>query len=147
MLDRIGHLSRRFFGSLSDAPPLASDEAWAEGFLLAGECRLWRSMSNADRRHSIVVARRFVADGDAPSRDETAGCLLHDVGKTESGLGTWARVAATVVGARGRRFSSYHDHERLGAELCRAAGSSEETILLVSGRGSSRDRLRRADTV
>lgn len=147
MFGRLGHLSRRFVTSLSDAPPPASDEAWVEGFLRSGESRLWRSMSNADRRHSILVARRFMADGDAPTRDEMAGCLLHDVGKTESGLGTWARVAATVVGARGRRFSAYHDHERLGAELCRAAGSSDETILLVSGRGASRDRMRRADSV
>lgn len=104
-------------------------------------------MSNADRRHSIQVTRRFAADGDEPSRDEMAGCLLHDVGKVESGLGTWARVVATVVGARGRRFAAYHDHERLGAELCRSAGSSDVTILLVSGGGSSRDRMHRADSV
>jgi len=145
--NRAAHLIRRFVTSLSDAPPSASDEAWAEGFLSPGERRLWRSMGNADRRHSILVARRFLALGEPPSHDDMAGCLLHDVGKIESGLGTWGRVLATLVGPRGRRFSSYHDHERRGAELCRAAGSRDGTILLVEGRGPSRDRLLRADTV
>jgi hypothetical protein len=67
--------------------------------------------------------------------------LLHDVGKVESGLGTLARVGATLAalglgrrrlltwasrGGRGRiaaRLARYLDHDRIGAELLAAAGS------------------------
>ena len=52
-----------------------------------------------------------------------AGALLHDVGKFEADLGTFARVAATIVGPRGRRFRMYHDHEAIGARLAEAAGA------------------------
>ena len=108
-------------------------------------------MSNADRRHSVVVARRFVEPGVEPgvepSRAEVAGALLHDVGKVASNLGTWGRVSATLIGGRGRRFRAYRDHESIGAEMCRAAGSHETTVELVAGRGTSVDRLRRADNV
>ena len=58
-------------------------------------------MSNQDRRHSALVGQRFAAmDPDAP-RELVAGALLHDVGKIECGLGTFSRVAATLVGPRG----------------------------------------------
>ena len=56
-----------------------------------------------------------------------AGALLHDVGKLESGLGTLARVVATIVGPRTARFRRYHDHERIGADLLVAAGSTPVT--------------------
>jgi len=142
---------RRWATSLSDAPPRSVDEVWAESHLNPGETALWRSMSNADRRHSVVVARRFVEPGVEPgvepSRAEVAGALLHDVGKVASNLGTWGRVSATLIGGRGRRFRAYRDHESIGAEMCRAAGSHETTVELVAGRGTSVDRLRRADNV
>ena len=90
-------------------------------------------------RLSPAEARAVGADGDAgpppldrgrpplrrragptATRAEMAGALLHDVGKIEAGLGTFGRVAATVVGPRTRRFRLYHDHEAIGAGL--AAG-------------------------
>ena len=80
-------------------------------------------MTVQDRRHSILVARRFVEFAPEASRAEVAAALLHDVGKLASGLGTFARVVATVVGPRTDRFRPYHDHERLGAEMLAAAGS------------------------
>lgn len=92
-------------------------------------------MPVADRRHSIEVARRFVAARPAASRDEIAAALLHDVGKVASRLGTFGRVVATVVGPRTDRFRTYHDHEAIGARLATTAGSSALTIALIAGDG------------
>jgi predicted HD phosphohydrolase len=104
-------------------------------------------MAVQDKRHSILVARRFVDLADAPSREQTAAALLHDVGKLASGLGTCARVLATIVGPRTARFRQYHDHERLGAEMLRAAGSAAATLELVHGAGPAAAALRQADDI
>lgn len=151
------HLVGRFFGALSPAGPRPEDEQWALAQLLPGEQALWRQMSAPDRRHAIGVARdalaRLRAEGLEPPREVAAGGLLHDVGKIEAGLGTFARVAATLAAlALGRRrlagpgpavapsgpavapsgwrghLAAYLAHDRLGAELLRAAGSHELTV-------------------
>jgi hypothetical protein len=127
-----GHLARRFGGSLSRKPPPPVDEAWAVTFLLPSERTLWHLMPNPDRRHSILVARRFESD-DHRDRDAMAAALLHDVGKSKCGLGTFGRVAATIVGPRTEKFRLYHDHEQIGADMLREAGSSDVTIALVAG--------------
>lgn len=129
------HLVARFFVSLSTRPPDPQDDAWAESQLLPGEVALWRQMSNVDRRHSVKVARRFVAARPEATRAEIAGALLHDVGKIECRLGTFSRVVASVVGPRTERFRLYHDHERIGSELAAAAGSDPETVELIAERG------------
>jgi hypothetical protein len=104
-------------------------------------------MGNADRRHSIVVARRFAAAAPDASRAALAAALLHDVGKVESGLGgTFARVAATIVGPRGR-FRHYHDHEPIGLRLAEEAGSEPLTLELLGGGGPHAAALRAADDV
>jgi len=141
------HLARRFVTSLSHAPPPADDTAWAVGQLLPAESELWERMTVHDRRHSILVARRFVEFAPDAGRAEVAGALLHDVGKLASGLGTMSRVLATIVGPRTQRFRLYHDHERLGAEMLVAAGSSSVTIELSHGVGPRAAELRRADNV
>ena len=141
------HLARRFVGSLSRTPPPASDTAWAVGQLLPGEAELWQRMSVQDRRHSILVARRFVEFAPGASRPEVAAALLHDIGKLASGLGTFSRVMATVVGPKTTRFKKYHDHERVGADMLAAAGSSSETIELAQGRGEHATELRQADEI
>ena len=74
-----------------------------------------------------------------------AGALLHDVGKVQSGLGTWGRVAATVVGPRTRRFRQYHDHEQIGANMAAQAGSDPATVALIRGDGPAAADLRAAD--
>jgi hypothetical protein len=141
-----GHLLRRWAGSLSKREPSHLDSAWAESMLLPAEVTLWRRMTAADRRHAVVVARRFMAMGQW-SREEIAAALLHDVGKVVSQLGTTARVIATVVGPRTERFRQYHDHEALGAAMLREAGSSPVTVDLVRGVGRAHVLLRRADDV
>lgn len=146
-LAHVGHLARRFLGSLSSAPPAAADEVWAESHLLAHERALWRTMSNQDRRHAIEVTRRFVDRRPDAGRPEIAGALLHDVGKVASGLGTFGRVAATVVGPRTERFRTYHDHERIGADALAAGGSAPSTVALVRREGPAAAALHLADEV
>lgn len=144
---RVRHLARRFLTSLSPRPPAAADIAWAERWLAPGEVELWQRMANADRRHSIVVARRFASSRPNASRPEMAGALLHDVGKVDAALGTAARVVATVVGPRTRRLERYHDHEAIGARLAEAAGSDPITVALIEGHGDASATLRDADDV
>ena len=120
------HLARRFLGSLSRREPDPADEAWVAALLTPGEHALWCRMSVADRRHAIAVARD-VPVGLAPA------ALLHDVGKTVSGLGTFARVGATVLGWAGRerwggRIGDYLHHDALGSALLADAGSSALTV-------------------
>jgi hypothetical protein len=131
----VPHLVRRFVASLSPRPPDVRDEIWAEAHLTVGERALWRMMSNQDRRHAAAVGRRFVDRRPTANRAEVAGALLHDVGKIRCGLGTFGRVAATIVGPRTPRFRAYHDHERIGAELVAGAGSEMATVELVAGEG------------
>jgi len=120
------HLARRFFGSLSRREPDPADEAWVAARLTPEEHQLWCRMSVADRRHAIEVARAVPVEL-APA------ALLHDVGKTVSGLGTFARVGATVLGWAGRerwhgRVDDYLHHDQMGAALLRDAGSSALTV-------------------
>lgn len=142
-----GHLARRFFSSMSSSPPSDDDAEWAEAQLLPTEVELWRRMVNADRRHAIVVTRRFLVARPDATRAEVAGSLLHDVGKVETGLGVVGRVLATLVGPRTARFRRYHEHEAIGARLAEAAGSEAETVALIEGRGPAADDLRAADDV
>jgi predicted HD phosphohydrolase len=81
------------------------------------------------------------------TRDEIAGALLHDIGKLDSDLGTARRVVATVVGPRTARFRSYHDHERIGAEMLAGVGSATATIELVRGHGRAAAALLAADDI
>jgi len=143
-----GHLVKRFLGSLAPKR-LSEDEAvWVASHLLPAEAELWGRMGRADRRHAVGVARRAEAAlGDGATRPVMAAALLHDVGKVESGLGTYGRVmatlSATVAGrdmagawsqTRGmtRRIGLYLRHEEIGADLLRLAGSDPLTIDLVA---------------
>jgi len=115
------HLVRRFLGSLWPAGPRRNGVAFVENALEPSELALWRRMSAPDRRHSIAVARRLPDVAD----DVVAAALLHDVGKVEAGLGTFARVAATLIGAgRARgRMAVYLRHDVIGARLLTDAGA------------------------
>lgn len=141
----IWHLVARFVTSLPPTPTDVVDEIWVDEHLLAGERALWVQLSNQDRRHSVAVARRFLDHRPAATRAEIAGAILHDVGKIECGLGTFGRVAATVLGARTRSFASYHDHEEIGAQMARLAGSDTATIELIAQRGPAFAALEASD--
>lgn len=116
--------------------------------LTDAEYALWTQMQGRDQRHSLQVLARFDELVPGASRARRAAALLHDVGKTASGLGWTMRVVATLVGPRGHRFALYHDHERIGAEMLRTV-SDPETVGLVSGHGDETvvRLLRQADDV
>lgn len=138
------HLVRRFVGSLLPGGPARSEQAWVDEQLLASERILWMRMPGPDRRHAVAVARRVErALGHEAGRPVLAAALLHDVGKTESGLRTYGRVVATlsakVAGAdtayawrrqRGfvRRVGLYVLHPEIGADMLALAGSDPLTI-------------------
>lgn len=144
-----GHLAIRFFTALWPGGPPAHDEAWALGNLLPGERELWHRMSGPDRRHAVGVARQAIktleGGGASVPREVVAAALLHDVGKVETGLGTFARVGVTLAaivagrerlasggenaGGNGlrRRTAIYLTHDKVGARLLRQAGSDPLT--------------------
>lgn len=138
------HLVRRFFGSLTPLGEPASDRPWITENLTEGELAVWRSMSRADWRHVAGVARRVErALGHEATRPVIAAALLHDCGKTVSGLGTYGRVIATLSvklagheqavawrETRGftRRVGLYVLHPELGADRLGMAGSAPLTV-------------------
>ena len=97
-------------------------------------------MQNRDQRHSVAVLVRFDELAPTALQSERAAALLHDVGKNVSGLGFIARVVATLVGPRGKRFVDYHNHETLGADLLISI-SDPRTVELV--RGAANDEVSR----
>ena len=125
------HLGRRFFRSIHRKGPSAAEEAWATDQLLPTERDLWLSMSDADRHHAVLVAQQVAATlGQQGTRPVLSAALLHDVGKTVSGLSLYGRVIATLIIAvvgraraatwtRGfkRRVALYARHPELGAEM------------------------------
>lgn len=137
------HLARRFFGSLSPTPLAADDRRWVHDQLLPGERMLFERMPRADQKHAAGVARTVVAGRPDVPRAAIAAALLHDVGKVESGFGTFGRVVATLItaalghdrlsrwrgtgGWRGR-LGSYATHDAVGARLLTEAGSDPLTV-------------------
>ena len=157
------HLVKRLVGSVTATALTQSERCEVESVLLAAEHALFQRLTMADQRHALHVLRRFDAFAtDAPAFARRAA-LLHDIGKIESSLGTAGRVVATVLGPRTTTFRRYLEHESLGVQLLRAAGSDARTLdLLRVGAdaptaGSDvptpdsitqwRDALRRADAV
>lgn len=146
-MKQILHLIRRTWWSLRPVEISADEIALVKETLAEEELSLWLRMCRADRSHSVMVAHRFtVAEPDAP-RDALAGVFLHDVGKTVAGLSVPLRIVATLVGSRTKRFMNYRDHERIGAQLLREAGSSSLTIETALGNGRWGPALRLADDV
>jgi predicted HD phosphohydrolase len=130
-LHDLGHLAKRFAGSLL-AQPLSNDEQhWVAQYLLPGERELWHRMSVPDQRHAHGVAKK-VAEvlGHEASRPVMAAALLHDIGKVESDLGTFGRSAATILANAGVKTTwvkNYRAHNEVGRRLLQEAGSDPFT--------------------
>ena len=125
------------------------ERQWVQSVLSPSEFDVWNNMMVQDRRHSVMVGRRFVMYRPTATQGEIAGALLHDVGKSVARLGSFARVIATLIGPRTNRFRQYHDHESIGAAMLRSVGSDELTISMVGGScvGELRQALNRADDI
>lgn len=131
-MTKVAHLVKRFVISLDRRDLSEFDIDSARAVLAFREFELWSQMSLPDKKHSLTVHRRFL---DLMPNAEIAAVrasLLHDVGKTKSNLGVLSRVIATILGSRGERFSQYHDHEAIGAQMLREIGSEETTCRLVA---------------
>ena len=148
-MSKISHLAKRFVLSLVPAQVQEIERQWVHSVLTPSEFDLWNKMMAQDRRHSVLVGRRFVKYRPSSNSAEIAGALLHDVGKSAARLGTLARVIATLVGSRTNRFRQYHDHEAIGAAMLRSIGSDEITIVMVEGScvGELKNALNRADDI
>jgi len=146
MMHKTVHLIRRFFGSLRPGGPPMKDLHWVSSQLTQNEFAIWSSMSGPDRRHSAAVAREVSNRlGVQATMPVVAAALLHDSGKTVSGLRTPGRVVATLCAgtvlrsrtsveqwsrSRGmrRRIGLYLRHPEIGAERLGEAGSDALTI-------------------
>jgi predicted LPLAT superfamily acyltransferase len=131
-MKRIWHLVKRAVTSFSNDPISGADVERVERLLLLPEFELWWTMQPRDQRHSLQVHERFMRFYPPAKRTEQAAALLHDIGKTVSGLGWFMRIIATLVGSRGIRFAMYHDHENLGAQMLQGI-SEQRTLDLVGG--------------
>lgn len=141
------HLVRRLSESIGSHQLSESDIAWTRERLDGVEFQLWSSMQLVDRTHSYGVARRLTTLNPEVERYEIAAAFLHDVGKALSSLSTGERVLATIVGPRTKKYKLYHDHEQLGAEMCRRHGVDPRVSDLIVGIGAPEAvaRLRAAD--
>lgn len=128
------HLVKRFLGSLKSTPLHEREKLWVTEVLTQQEGELWYSQTKTDQRHSFDIATRFLVLRPSASRDEIAGALLHDIGKIEAGLGTLARVVATILPLPTHRFMAYRQHQERGARLLESIGCSPTTVALVAGR-------------
>ena len=148
-MSEIAHLAKRFVLNLMPSQVHEIERQWVHSVLSQDESALWNNMMVQDRRHSVMVGRRFVKHRPTAMQSEIAGALLHDVGKSVARLGTFARVIATLVGPRTNRFRQYHDHEQIGATMLRSIGSDDLTISMVEGScvGELMQALSRADDI
>jgi len=148
-MSEIAHLAKRFVLNLVPSQVHEIERQWVHSILSQDEFALWSNMMVQDRRHSVMVGRRFVKHRPNALNSEIAGALLHDVGKSAARLGTLARVLATLVGPRTSCFRQYHDHEEIGAAMLRSINSDELTISMVEGSCAAelKEALSKADDI
>jgi hypothetical protein len=135
---QIPHLVQRTLWSLRKPVPDTEGERWVLSLLAPAESVLYRQMAAVDRAHAIKCARAVESLGP----DVVVASALHDVGKTQAGLGTPGRVAASFAGLfcyeQARAWGSkpglrgqialYLDHSDIGAAELQAAGASKLVI-------------------
>lgn len=146
---RWSHLARRLVGTLRARPLEEAEVAWVKQRLGSDEFEIWSSMDWRDQRHALTVAHRYLVDPGVPTVADLAvvAALLHDVGKAIANLSTAERVLVAVIGARTERQRRYRQHEAIGLDLCREAGTDPAVLDLLAGVGDPvvLGALRRAD--
>lgn len=128
---RLGHLTRRFFGSLAARRPTSSEQSFVADLLSDPEAEVFWSQPVSDLAHAVRSAQS-VAEA-APGRHDLArAALLHDVGKRLSGTGIIRRSTATALSLARlptpERMTSYLEHARLGAEELEALGCEDLVV-------------------
>jgi len=150
------HLAKRFWFSLKPKKLSEENLFWVRSHLSENEFVYWEKLSLADQRHSFLVTKQAESEIGEQGKEFIAAALLHDIGKLESGFGTFGRVFATLCcflfplrkmekwtertkGLR-RRLVDYAKHPALGAELLRGIGSQQQTITWVLEHHSDREK-------
>src|ERR1700758_2277417 len=134
--------------------PLSTEEhSQVVQWLPASALPLFRTMSDADQRHSLRVCQGLLERG-CLDRDMLAAALLHDVGKAQGRVPFWTRpvivlgkafaptqlkrlaVAPSALPPQGtprwlRSLSYAWWHAEVGAELAATAGLSEQAVLYI----------------
>jgi putative nucleotidyltransferase with HDIG domain len=140
---RARHLVARFVTSLRARPIDEADRAFARDSLREEERECWDDLGPADQAESVATGRATIQllnrtehDWEAEP-DWIAAALLHDIGKTETDLGTIGRslatVAAMLAGDRRARawsgaFGRYVNHDELGAQRLRESGARPAAV-------------------
>jgi hypothetical protein len=118
------HLVKRFFGFLTATRPGPEDQLFVSRSLHTDLLRLFYKQRVEDQRHALDVARRVQ---DRPHLIEAA--LMHDIGKTEIGLGAIGRSVATLWALTSLpiwgEWLLYIDHGPRGADLLEDAGAGD----------------------
>ena len=106
---------------------------------------LFMKMALPDQRHCLDVYHSLRTNGcDDP--EMLTAALIHDAGKRNVGI--WQRVAYVLLKQLAPRqlhriasngtgwrvgLSSLHYHEKVGGQLAKAAGASDDIVHLISG--------------
>jgi hypothetical protein len=146
-MGKLAHLASRYREMGTPVTTEASDTDFARVHLSESLLTLWSTMDVRDRRHAVVVARRFMTMVPNARPAEMAAALLHDVGKAQCSLGRGGRVAATLFGGLTREMRVYRRHEEIGAQAIARAGGDQRTVDMVAGRSNdaAAQALREAD--
>lgn len=150
------HLTRRFFWSLwpGGTDPDADERLVAA--MSPAERKLSNRLGPVDRLHGVAGVASVVSDlGERATDEVVVAAALHDVGKLAADLGTFGRVAASLVAALAgerrldawaelgddpadaiddppgswrRRVGRYARHDVIGAAALRRAGSARLVV-------------------
>jgi len=134
-LHRVGQFWRHASAQVSP-----SESATAEQILGPDLASLFFRLPVNDQRHGLDVLETVSRLEAEPGRLLQQAALLHDVGKSGAGFSVIdrsltvfldavsPRLLAGLLRARpafARRYASYADHARIGAERLQAAGATE----------------------
>ncbi len=125
------HLARRFFRSIGARGLSPTEQRRVAATLEDAAARLYFAQAPMDQAHGLTVAETVSAA--APGRrDLFRAALLHDVGKSASGLRVSGRTVASLLAiARlpvSSRMRRYLDHGPIGAAMLDAVGESDIVV-------------------